>query len=101
MLDATKYKGTDTCAYEQAKQLQVEAHRYYMIAIGLLDNTIPIVTKSKSRSKKRKIPAAGAVGRRTNPTRAVRKPLATKERGVKDPALKKTRADLGEVTPHI
>jgi hypothetical protein len=57
VLDATKYAGTTTCAYEQAALIQKDAHRHYMIAIGLKDTTLKdtvVPPKKKSNSQKKK-----------------------------------------------
>ena len=90
-LDSTKYAGTDTCAYEQARNLQIEAHKCYMLAIGLGSNQLDKEIAKKPKAKK-KTKKTTKITVRTNP------PRGAKNANNGDPNDAAPAAEIGEQT---
>ena len=91
--DANQYADTDTSAYEEARRLQTEAHKSYMVAIGL-QGISPNKTGSKPVTRKRK-PAA-ATRRSHRATRARVEKAAAETPAAAEPAAAETETAAAE-----
>ena len=96
--DANQYADTDTSAYEEARRLQTEAHKSYMVAIGL-QGISPNKTGSKPVTRKRKPAAATRRSHRATRARvekAAAETPAAAEPAAAEPAAAETETAAAE-----